>query len=138
MRNGKYTMVLAPKEYPGTRYRGRYCYEHHLVWWRSTGSLPGVESVIHHENEDTRDNRIENLSLLSRREHSSQHSSARGAAWVDMTCPACDAEFSRERRQTHLSKRTSSTTFCSRRCAAIGASHDQVILREYRRNTQMA
>jgi hypothetical protein len=31
VRNGKYTLVVAPAEYPGMRYRGRYVYEHHLL-----------------------------------------------------------------------------------------------------------
>lgn len=31
MKNGDYILVIAPDWYRGKRYRGKYCYEHHLV-----------------------------------------------------------------------------------------------------------
>ena len=33
MINGDYILVVAPDDYPGVRYREKYCYEHYLVYW---------------------------------------------------------------------------------------------------------
>lgn len=72
MKNGKYIIVIAPESYTMKKYRGRYCYEHHLVWWEHNGNIDKDE-VIHHKNGDKHDNRIENLCVLSRSEHASEH-----------------------------------------------------------------
>ena len=73
MKNGPYELVVAPQDYPGMKYRGRYCYEHHLVYWQSHGILPGPGEVIHHINEDRRDNSISNLELMDGGEHTGNH-----------------------------------------------------------------
>lgn len=73
MRNGPYEMVVAPENYPGFRYRNRYIYEHHLVWWIHTKTLVSDGHVIHHINGVKRDNRIENLELQHRGEHTREH-----------------------------------------------------------------
>ena len=78
MKNGPYEMVVAPWGYPGFKYRGRYCYEHTLVWWKRHGEVPGPDECLHHLNGNKRDNRIENLSLEQRGEHTGIHS--RGCA----------------------------------------------------------
>jgi hypothetical protein len=77
VKNGPYEMVMAPEEYPGKRYRGRYCYEHHLVYWRAYGILPKRGEVVHHKNEQKRDNRIENLEIKTVGQHNSDHAAAR-------------------------------------------------------------
>jgi len=73
VKNGPYELVVAPIDYPGFKYRGKYCYEHHLVWWRHTGELVLHPFLLHHKNEDKRDNRFENLEKLTRSEHTAQH-----------------------------------------------------------------
>lgn len=73
MRNGPYELVVAPPEYPGKRYRGRYCYEHHLVWWLHTGVLPQYGCDIHYKNGDRRDNQWANLEEKLKSKHSSDH-----------------------------------------------------------------
>ena len=73
MKNGEYELVIAPEGYPGKLYRDRYAYEHRVVWWKTTGTLPKEDEVIHHLNENKRDNRFENLTVLSREAHSKIH-----------------------------------------------------------------
>ena len=51
MRNGKYVLVIAPKEYPGCKYRNKYIYKHVLVWWQHTGELPILNKIIIHHND---------------------------------------------------------------------------------------
>lgn len=77
MKNGPYEMVIALKEYPGRKYRGRYVYEHHLVWWKHTGEILPDGMLIHHKNENKRDNRFKNLELKSFSDHSKEHNKPR-------------------------------------------------------------
>lgn len=74
MKNGKYILVVAPTNYPGKKYRGKYCYEHHLVYWKHYNIIPVTGEVVHHINENTTDNRIENLVLISKKDHDNKHS----------------------------------------------------------------
>jgi hypothetical protein len=73
MRNGPYILVIAPDEYPGKRYRGRYAYEHHLVWWQNTGQLvpPGFD--LHHKDEVKTNNVFQNLELKTHGGHVADH-----------------------------------------------------------------
>jgi len=73
MKNGPYELVVAPEDFPGKKYRGRYCYEHTLVYWKEHGVLPASDETIHHKNGDRRDNDPANLELSSRAEHSRSH-----------------------------------------------------------------
>jgi len=117
MRNGNYEMMIAPAEYPGTRYRGRYCYEHHLVWWRYAGELAVAdEKVIHHINGDMRDNRLENLQMVTVSEHSIIHST--GKTYMPLVCAGCGVEFERECRNVNWKIGNGQRNFfCSRSCS---------------------
>ncbi len=117
MKNGDYCLAVAPPEYPGKKYRGRYCPEHHLVWWQNTGEVvpPGYE--IHHKDKNKQHNVFDNLELLSSEEHRKLHATEKTRRMVTLTCPSCGTEFTRERRQTHLCKGGNPTS-CSRSCSA--------------------
>lgn len=73
MKNGPYELVVAPPGFPGKRYRGRYAYEHTVVWWQHTGEVPGPDETIHHKNENKRDNRFDNLERKTRSRHTRDH-----------------------------------------------------------------
>ncbi len=76
MKNGQYELVKAPESYPGKRYRnGKWAYEHRVVWWKSGRKLLGDDEILHHKNENKRDNRIENLELMSTSEYTAHHNS---------------------------------------------------------------
>ena len=98
MKNGDYELIVPPEAYPGKRYRGRYSYEHHVVWWESTGDEVPRGFVVHHKNEDKRDNRIENLELLGASAHASLHGKEKKKAMIVLTCYLCGAEFERSLR----------------------------------------
>jgi len=115
MKNGPYTLVKAPDDYPGMRYRGRYVYQHHLVWWMKTGEVVGPGFTIHHKNEKKRDNRFSNLEKLTRGEHTKCHSEP--AAQVTLRCCFCDASFDiPERNHRSKSKAGQTRFYCSRSC----------------------
>jgi len=108
MRNGDYEMVLADDDYPHALYRGKYCYEHRLVWWRAHGEIPDGFDV-HHINGDKRDNCIKNLRAMSRSEHARLHALEQprpqhehGTAkryWQGCRCPECRTANSRHSRE---------------------------------------
>lgn len=116
----EYVRVVAPKDYPGKRYlcgRSFQVLEHHLVWWQHTGELVPDGYNLHHVNEHKKDNRFENLELLTVQQHASHHSGARGRTYVELRCPHCGTIFSRWKRQTHLSKPGQKRTFCDQSCS---------------------
>lgn len=120
MRNGKYELIVAPENYPGMKYRGRYAYEHHVVWWQHRGPIPDGY-VVHHKNDDKRDNRLKNLELLLKDEHDRLHSRDRIKPRVELLCPVChDRFYLREKKyeeRIRISK--SGTICCSRECADV-------------------
>ncbi len=107
MKNGPYELVIAPDDYPGMKYRDRYCYEHHLVWWENTGTLVPEGHLLHHRNGDHRDNRFENLHLLHIGNHGKYH--ATGVTCVYLKCEWCGKYFIREKRQV---KKLQGRYFC--------------------------
>lgn len=115
MRNGPYELVVAPPEYPGKRYRDRYCYEHHLVWWRTFGYLLRPGEIIHHKNGRKRDNRIENLELTDTSAHATHHGAEKPkiANYFKFKCAACGIAV---QRRKVLTARASKRLFCSRKC----------------------
>jgi len=117
MKNGPYELVVAPPGYPGKLYRGRYCYEHHLVWWRHTGEVPGPGELIHHKNENKRDNRYKNLKKETKGEHNTYHHTV---SRVRLVCAYCKKQF--EILPSVLRSRQKNSAggkfFCTRRCAA--------------------
>lgn len=123
MKNGPYELIRPPADYPGVLYRGRYAYEHTVVWWQNTGELPPAGFVVHHKNEQKRDNRFENLELKPRGDHSTEHNLERSAGlriWV--SCGECGADYALAPAvlRTRL-KQNKNGLFCSRSCGMKAA-----------------
>ena len=112
MKNGPYELVIAPDEYPGKKYRGRYCYEHHLVYWQETGKLLKSGQLIHHKNDSKRQNKLSNFEVISRADHTRLHNKGRGKGPIQWECEQCHTLFKRRRNgNTHR--------FCSRKCIGL-------------------
>lgn len=89
--------------------RGRIL-EHRYVMACALGRSLAPDEVVHHKNHNPRDNRLENLELMTWSAHSKQHNIKKSVTCV---CPVCCTVFERTRR-TINGKRV----FCSRSCAA--------------------
>lgn len=103
LKNGKYELIIPPPDYPGKRYRGRYAYEHHVVWWQSTGELLRPGEVIHHKNDQKRENIHENLERQTRVYHSTLHGKRQIVAMTELICAECGIKFMRPNRRINKS-----------------------------------
>jgi hypothetical protein len=121
MKNGPYELVKPPADYPGKRYRGRYAYEHRVVWWQKTGQNPDEfpDHNIHHIDENKRNNDPANLEMIEGAEHSSHHHGT-GETMVLMVCGHCERDFEVELRNSHTRR------FCSRRCIGLSTGFSPV------------
>lgn len=116
MKNGPYELVIAPDGYPGMKYRNRYAYEHHVVWWRHTGRLPASGCVIHHVDENKRHNDFSNLEEMPMPRHSREHTNSRSPPRKAVCCGWCNREFVLGAGVHRTRSRQSSTgrLYCSR------------------------
>lgn len=96
MKNGEYELIVAPEDYPGKKYRGKYAYEHRVVYWRTHGIVP---EVVHHKNEVKRDNSPSNLEATNPSEHTSEHLKKRATPSTVVSCAWCGAQFEADRRR---------------------------------------
>lgn len=118
MKNGNYILVNAPANFPGKKYRNRYCYEHILVYWKTYGVVPDSSQIIHHKDGNTHNNDITNLEMKSRAEHTQKHRKQRGHVMVRLICPGCQKEFIRRKNSSYLVK-GGEVSCCSRRCIGV-------------------
>jgi hypothetical protein len=119
MKNGPYNLVIAPKDYPGMKYRGRYAYEHTVEWWKYYKTTPPKGYEIHHINGDHRDNKIENLKLLTSFDHKKVHGELRSTkVRIYLKCAYCKTEFfmCRSDYSSKIKRSKSGKLYCSRKC----------------------
>lgn len=114
-----YPMVEAPSGYPGAKYAGLYTYEHRAIWWLHYGYLPSKDFHIHHINGDIKDNRIENLEAVSRKEHSKhKHNGGKQPKqFIELSCNYCNAKFIQRESSINYRKSLGQTVFyCTKSC----------------------
>ncbi|KKN65861.1 hypothetical protein LCGC14_0477970 [marine sediment metagenome] len=59
-------------DYNTTSKKGKTVLKHRLIWEEHYGKIPNGK-IIHHINRERKDNRIENLQMVSRGEHTKLH-----------------------------------------------------------------
>ena len=111
---GDYSYAVV-KDHPNSTKHGYVLY-HRIVVENEIGRLLEKKEIVHHKNGDKKDNRIENLEILSSSDHARMHGLRQGAKWCTLKCPQCKKIFERERRHTFLAKRSCNCTCCSRSC----------------------
>jgi len=112
---GKYKYAVVPDHPKATEHN--YVLHHRVVAENNLGRMLEEDEVVHHENGDTKDNRWENLEVLSRETHASLHGQRKTRKWCLLRCPECGQLFERKHSNTHLSK-GGRGTFCSLSCSS--------------------
>jgi len=92
-------MVYAPPDYQGTVYKSGLIYEHRLIMEYFLGRNLHTNEIVHHKDGNKRNNKFENLELLSRAIHTALH--APKPKVVILKCDYCGELFSREKRRTY-------------------------------------
>lgn len=77
------------KPYKNIKRAGKTHSEHKYVWEQANGPVP-PGYVVHHKNHVKRDNRLENLQLMTFEEHSRHHNDKHARI---KTCVVCEDEF---------------------------------------------
>ena len=112
---GDYNYAVVP-EHP-KRTKNNYVLEHRVVMENHLGRLLNENEVVHHINGNKKDNRIENLKLLSEKEHKFLHGKKNGYKTVVLKCPWCKEIFAIRKNKSFLSKNTKyQCTCCSNKC----------------------
>ena len=103
---GVYLDAVVP-DHPNADSRGRK-YLHHIVVEKKIGRLVRKGEVVHHRNENKRDNSEENLEVLTRGAHTALHK--KPLTLVPLVCAQCGVTFSRELRNV----KHGSLAFCGK------------------------
>lgn len=102
------------KEHPNATKHG-YVLLHRAIVENHLGRLLNTNEVVHHKNENKKDNRIENLEIMEKEDHARLHALKQGRKWAILKCPSCNSIFHKPSNQTHVAKQGLYTA-CSRSC----------------------
>jgi len=108
---GKYLAVFCP-EHPRSWSTG-YVYVHTVVLESKLGRLLTDGEIVHHIDEDKKNNDPSNLEVTNRSDHARHHRP--GRLMVELECPECVKVFSRPKNKTFLIK-GGSFAACSNSC----------------------
>lgn len=96
-------VFIKKKEHPNSR-SGGYVAEHRLVMEKKIGRYLTKDEIVHHKNGVKTDNKIENLCLMTRSQHTRLH------CFVpkEYVCKYCHKKF--------IASKSSKRKFCSAQC----------------------
>ena len=121
MKNGPYELIIAPKKFPGKRYRDKYAYEHVVIFWKYHGFVPKTGFEIHHKDMNHRNNKITNLKLLTIAEHRKLHGLLKTQrSMVTVECGFCIKKITiiKSDLEKRLKQNKFKKLFCSTSCGA--------------------
>jgi len=101
-------MLPAPEGYQGTIYDNGLVYEHRLIMEYFLGRTLGKDEIVHHKDGNKLNNKIENLELMSRADHTAYH--IPDPEMVTLLCEYCGTTFLRRKNK---SLKGYEHTFCS-------------------------
>ena len=111
---GEYQYAVVP-EHPNKIKHG-YVLLHRVLLENHLGRLLNSNEIVHHVNENKRDNSIENLQIMNSSQHARLHMQKKGKTMLSLQCPLCGSIFSREKRLTHIGNKRGKYTCCAKSC----------------------
>lgn len=115
-RSGGYIYCRTEPLHPKANSKGLYP-EHRVVMENYIGRPLLDEEDVHHKNEDKTDNRIENLEILTKSEHSKKHNLVKEKIIITCKCGTI-FELSPHQYRLQIKRNKSGQVFCSRSCAS--------------------
>lgn len=116
------------KNYKVIKINGKSIREHRYIMGQYLGRKLNYNEVIHHENGDIRDNRIENLKLMPRSEHSSIHKIK--VRRIVIKCARCGKNIKLRKKEYNEKKmkRKQENIYCSTYCVgkAVGFKYKDI------------
>lgn len=109
---GDYIYARVP-DHPNATKHG-YVLEHRIVVENALGRLLTTNEVVHHRDENKKNNHLDNLEVLTRSAHSKHHAMKPKFYWP--SCAECGVVFLRRYNQRPGTKGYVNT-FCTRSCA---------------------
>ena len=110
VKKGDYLYAVV-KDHPNATANG-YVLHHRVVIENHLGRLLTKDEIVHHKDEDKKNNSIDNLEVMDKREHARMHNKT-GRTCIELECAHCGVKFQREKR---LIK---GKGLCSRRCNGL-------------------
>lgn len=110
---GDYNYALV-RNHPNST-ENNYVLHHRIIMENYLGRLLKKNEVVHHKDGNKKNNKLENLQLLSDEEHKRKHQLEQGRLFVKLKCPWCGKIFEKPHNNTHLSKGGTKTS-CSKSC----------------------
>jgi hypothetical protein len=110
---GKYIFAKIPM-HPNAVEHG-YVLEHRIVMENHLNRLLKDDEIIHHINENTKDNRLENLQLMKREEHKQFHNVQR-TKYITIKCICGKTRKLRKKEYIWLKNRGQKKFYCSHKC----------------------
>ena len=112
---------------------GKLVFEHRIVWEQAHGPIP-PGYIIHHKDGNGKNNSLDNLELMTRREHVKHHSELRrkGVDPVDPTDP--DVIKARACRRKWVREHKAYSTEQSRKYRETHREESRAYAKEYNRN----
>lgn len=81
-----------------------YVLEHRIVMENYLERLLNKSEIVHHKDENKKNNEIKNLEVMSDSSHSKYHGKKTLANLVDFKCPTCKKVFTQRRNNSRLVK----------------------------------
>jgi hypothetical protein len=111
---GDYQYALV-KDHPLATKNG-YVLLHRVIMENHLGQILNPNEVVHHKDGERRNNKLDNLEVLDKKEHSRIHMKIKGIKTVLLKCPVCKKLFERRYGNTYLIRQGKEFTCCSPSC----------------------
>jgi len=105
-------------EYKRIYKNGGALLEHRLVMEKYLGRKLTKKEIIHHVDENPKNNNIKNLRIMTLSEHTKIH--RKKAEMIKLICAQCGTTFLRSKKRYEYKRRCGQSIFlCSRKCTGI-------------------
>ena len=123
--NGKYDYALVPG-HPNASKHGYVLY-HRVVMENHIGRLLTKQELVHHRNENPKDNDIDNLEIKSHKGHMEEHGLIYEAEMVEVICAFCGEKTVKRAHNVEFKRKNGQDNFyCNQICSgnATGYKRD--------------